>query len=191
MNFKPIDLSPGWTPSWSPFAVLPREERTKPPRAIDTKEGIGDRLRAAAFAELQAYYAFLWGAARFEDAPEMLKTNWRGLALAEERHLGWLLRRMDELGIEVTDRAVSDWLWVSLTNCQSAREFAVFMASAEERGRRAGVRFEEALRKIDPTSAAIFGKIAEEEVEHIRLAEKFFPKETQQRVLANATPYGA
>lgn len=182
MEFQPIDLAPGWTPDWAPFLVLPREERTKTPRSIATRDGIGDRLRAAAFAEIQAYYAFLWGAARFTDAPELLRVNWRGLAFAEERHLGWLLKRADELGIDLRERGVSDWLWVSLTNCTTAREFAVFMASAEERGRRAGVRFHEELAKIDPVTAEIFGKIAEEEIEHIRLAEKFFPEETRSHL---------
>jgi uncharacterized ferritin-like protein (DUF455 family) len=181
-----MNLSPGWTPDWEPFRVLPRSERTKAPRAIETRDGIGDRLRAAAFAEIQAYYAFLWGAARFEDAPVELRANWRGLAMAEERHLGWLLRRMEELGIDIQDRPVSDWLWVSLTSCLSAREFAVFMASAEERGRRAGVRFHEALSAIDPETSRIFGRIAEEEVEHIRLAERFFPDEARRQVEANS-----
>lgn len=141
-------------------------------------EGVGDRLRAAAFAEIQAREAFLWGASHFEDAPASLKTAWRGLALAEDRHLGWLLKRMQELGIGVTDRRVSDQLWVSLVSSQNAKEFAYYMASAEERGRRAGERFHQELLKKDPVTAEIFGKIAEEEVEHIALAEKYFPRET-------------
>jgi uncharacterized ferritin-like protein (DUF455 family) len=179
MNLAPLPANvreiPDWTPDWSPFAVLPRAERAKGPRAIVSREGIGDRLRAAAFAEIQAYYAFLWAAARFDDASATLRANWRGLALAEERHLGWLLDRMAELGIDVRERGVSDWLWASLVKCASAREFAVYIANSEERGRLAGVRFGEAMRIVDPVSATIFGKIAEEEVEHIRLAAKFFP----------------
>ncbi len=174
------------TPVWTPFVVLPRSERAKSPRSIETKDGIGDRLRAAAFAEIQAYYAFHWAADRFADAPPALKANWRGLALAEERHLEWLLARMADLEIDVRERGVSDWLWVSLQKCQTAKEFAVFIASAEERGRLAGVRFSEAMRKIDPISAEIFGRIAEEEIEHIRLAEKFYPEETRRQVEANS-----
>lgn len=179
LNLAPIppnvrDL-PDWTPDWSPFAVLPRAERSKGPRAITSKEGIGDRLRAAGFAEIQAYYAFLWASERFEDASPALRANWRGLAFAEERHLGWLLARMDALGIAVTERPVSDWLWYSLIQCKTAKDFAVYIANSEERGRLAGLRFAEAMREVDPVSAEIFGKIAEEEIEHIRLAAKFFP----------------
>ncbi len=163
------------SPSWAPFRLAPTGKRADPPRGIETRDGIGDRLRTAAFAELQAQHAFNWAADTFEDAEPALRAAWRGLALAEEKHLKWLLRRMDELAIPVEARAVSDWLWNSLVSCKSAREFAVFMASAEERGRRAGERFEEAMATVDPVSSAIFGKIAEEEVEHIRLTQKFYP----------------
>lgn len=184
-RYTPPAGTPAPAPDWAPFAVLPREERAAPPRAIETKEGLGDRLRTAAFAEIQAQHAFLWGAERFTDAPDSLRDAWRALALEEKKHLGWLLKRLEEIGLEITERPVSDWLWVSLTTCTSAREFAVFMASAEERGRKAGVRFFQQLLKTDPVSARIFGKIAEEEVEHIRLAEKYFPAETRAQVAAN------
>ena len=36
------------------------EARGEAPRSIDSLEGVGDRLRAAAFAEIQARDAFLW-----------------------------------------------------------------------------------------------------------------------------------
>jgi len=159
---------------WSPFKV--QRERSDPPRSIHTLEGIGDRMRAAAFAEIQAREAFLWGAEHWTDAPPALRSAWRGLAMAEDRHLGWLLKRMEALGIAVDERAVSDQLWVSLVSCDSARDFAHYMASAEERGRRAGERFHQALLERDPVSAAIFGRIAGEEVEHIALAAKFYPE---------------
>ncbi|MBC7386325.1 MAG: DUF455 family protein [Cryobacterium sp.] len=179
-----LEAHPEWTPSWGPFLVLPRTDRGKSPRAITSREGLSDRLRAAAFAEIQAYYAFLWAADRFEDAPAALKKNWRELAAAEERHLNWLLRRMTELGLEVRERGVSDWLWLSLIQCKTAREFSHFIASSEERGRIAGERFHTALIEIDPMSAEIFRKIAEEEVEHIRLASKFFPDGSETGPLA-------
>jgi uncharacterized ferritin-like protein (DUF455 family) len=177
-----FERHPNWTPDWKPFLLLPSGERGKSPRSIQSKEGIGDRLRSAAFAEIQAYYAFLWASERFHDASPALKANWRGLALAEERHLIWLLRRMEELGIPLEDRAVSDFLWESLTSCKTAEAFSLFMASSEERGRVAGMRFQEALQAIDPVTAEIFGKIAEEEVEHIRLAVKFYPEEAKKHL---------
>lgn len=162
-------------PNWKPFRMAPAGRRGDGPRAIDTIEGVGDRLRAAAFAELQAVHAFNWAADTFHDAPDALRTAWRGLALAEEKHLSWLLARLQELAIPVEQRTVSDWLWDSLISCKSAREFAVFMASAEERGRRAGERFAKSMREIDPVSSEIFGKIALEEVEHILLSQRFYP----------------
>ncbi len=161
--------------NWEPFLVAPTGTKADAPRPLDTFEGVGDRLRTAAFAEIQAREAFLWGSIHFEDASSDLKNAWIELSRAEDRHLQSLLQRMSELKIEIQSRRVSDQLWISLISCKTAQEFALYMASAEERGRKAGVRFHEALAQTDPVTAQIFGKIAEEEVEHVALAEKFFP----------------
>lgn len=167
-------MSAPQTPDWSPFLV--QKERPLPPRPIHTLEGVGDRLRAAAFAEIQAREAFEWAAARYDDAPEALRGAWRMLARAEDKHLGWLLDRMKALGIDVRERATSDQLWHSFERCETAESFAWFMANAEERGRRAGERFAQDLKERDPETARIFGQIALEEIEHIELAKRFFPK---------------
>lgn len=164
------------TPDWSPFRVAPAGDKADPPRSIHTPEGVGDRMRAAAFAELQAREAFLWGAERWTGAPEGLRRGWRILAIAEQRHLDWLLARMAELGVAIPARRVSDQLWHSLVSCRDARDFAFYMASAEDRGRRAGERFYENLRHADPVTAEIFRKIAEEEVSHIELPSLYYPQ---------------
>ena len=161
--------------NWTPFLVAPLGERGDLPRALTTFEGMGDRLRSAAFAEIQAREAFLWAADRFEaEAPAGLVQAWRALAKEEDKHMNWLLNRMEELKIPVQDRQVSLHLWVSLTACQNAREFAFYMASAEQRGRTAGLRFYKDLIAKDRVTAEIFGKIAEEELSHIELVHRFF-----------------
>lgn len=169
--------------NWEPFRIASQDSRPQEMRGIETPHGIGDRLRTAAFAELQAREAFLWAARTFTDAPPGLVETWKTLAREEDKHLHWLLCRMEEIGAEVSERSVSDLLWHSLVSRKSARDFALFMASAENRGRQAGERFYRALQEIDPISANIFGKIAAEEIEHIRLAERFFggfaPKERE------------
>ena len=161
--------------NWEPFVLVESGKRPDLVRSLDTLEGVGDRLRSAAFAEIQAREAFLWAASHFEEAPNDLRRAWTALAQAEQRHLDWLLTRMSELGVNVQERRVSDHLWVSLKSCTSARNFAYFMANAEERGRQAGERFYRALQVKDPITAEIFQKIAEEEIAHIALAKKFFP----------------
>jgi uncharacterized ferritin-like protein (DUF455 family) len=161
--------------NWDPFRVLPTGERPEPPRGLTTPEGVGDRLRAAAFAEVQAREAFFWAAGHFREADPDLRGAWVALARSEQRHLDWLLRRMEELRVDVGGRAVSDLLWHSLRACNSPREFAIYMAGAEERGRRAGERFRAELAGRDPVTSRIFGQIAEEEVAHIQLARRFFP----------------
>lgn len=166
--------------NWEPFEIAENSDRPDAPRSLSTFEGVGDRLRAAAFAEIQAREAFLWAANFFEEAPPELRRIWVSLAHAEERHLNWLLTRMTELKIDVKERKVSTQLWKSLRSCKTAYDFAVYMASAEERGRKAGERFYQALLHTDPVTAEIFRKIAEEEVAHIETARRFFPVPTEK-----------
>ncbi|MCC7440960.1 MAG: DUF455 family protein [Bdellovibrionales bacterium] len=159
---------------WSPFRICAVGELPPRTRAVSSPEGVGDRLRAVAFAELQAREAFDWAADTLHDASDTVRGAWRNLARAEDKHLSWLLARMAELGVSVSERPVSTDLWQTLTRCRTAREFAVFMAAAEDRGRAAGERLRDALRAHDPVSAELFGKIALEEVSHIELATRFF-----------------
>ncbi len=159
---------------WRPFRVLAPELRPDSPRSLRSPLGVGDRLRAAAFAEIQAREAFLWAAGRYEDAPPAARDAWRALGAAEDRHLGWLLGRLAELRLDPRERGVSRRLWDSLVSCPTARDFAWFMAAAEERGRQAGLRFQAALLQADPATSEIFGRIAAEEEGHIALARKFF-----------------
>ena len=164
------------TPDWKGFNVVPRGNHAPGPRAVNTREGVLDRLRAVAFAELQARESFYWASEHFKaEAPDACLRAWHGLGLAEDRHLNWLLRRLEELGGKLDERPVSDQLWVSLRSCKQADEFAHKMASAENRGRIAGERFVQGMKAFDPISAEIFRKIAEEEIEHIRLATRYFP----------------
>lgn len=144
-------------------------------RSPATREGVADRLRVAAFAELQAREAFRWACAALPDAPEGLRARWAGLAEEEDRHLGWLLGRLAALGAPPGARRVSARLWDSLNAARSAEEFEILIAKAEERGRQAGERFRTLLAPVDPESAAVFGRIADEEVSHVALARLHFP----------------
>lgn len=157
---------------WAPFALVGGPKRAQTPRGISTAEGLGDRLRTAAFAELQAREGFLWAAERFSDAPEEVRKAWRRLSAEEGKHLGWLLRRMGELGVDPASRPVSPRLWDALTACPSAREFAVLMALAEQRGKAAEESFRRALAQRDPRTSDIFAKIAAEEVGHLAVGER-------------------
>ncbi len=153
--------------------VVEPGSRAPSARSIESPFGVGDRLRAAAFAEAQAKEAFLWAAEHFVSAPADLRESWRRLAREEEKHLGWLLDRMQAIGAEVAGRAVSDKLWHSLVSRESAEEFARYMAGAEDWGREAGEKFCGQLEHIDPESAALFARIAKEELGHIAIAKRF------------------
>lgn len=157
---------------WKPFSTCADGEKAPYPRSISTPEGIADRLRFVAFAEKQAVHAFASAAKIYDTAPSRVRELWLTLSLEEEKHLQLLLNRMQELGVSPSERPQSLALWQSFDRCKTAMEFAVFMAKAEDRGRQGGEMFQETLLSIDPITAEIFGRIAREEVEHIRLARE-------------------
>lgn len=155
---------------WSPFALCREGEKAPYPRSLHTPEGLGDRLRFVAFAEKQATHAFALASEVYPDTDPGVREIWRTLAREEQKHLQWLLWRMEELKVDVSARPQSLALWKSFDRCETAQDFAVFMANAEERGRVAGEQFFETLLSVDPITAKIFYQIAWEEREHIRLA---------------------
>ncbi len=157
---------------WAPFRPCASGEKAPYPRSLQTPEGLGDRLRFVAFAEKQAMEAFRLAAHLFPDSSPLQRESWLRLSDEELKHLSWLLKRMEELGVDPGERPQSLALWNSFDRCETADQFAVFMSNAEERGRIAGEQFHETLKSTDPVTAEIFRKIAEEEVEHIRIAER-------------------
>jgi uncharacterized ferritin-like protein (DUF455 family) len=158
--------------NWAPFAVCEPDQFAAAPRGINTAEGLGDRLRVAAFAELQAREAFRWAADTWLDATVPQRAAWRRIADDEHRHLEMLLGRMRELGVKPEARIVSDRLWRSLRACKTTAAFAAYMKTAEERGRAAEESFRRQFAERDPITSAIFGKIADDEAKHIAMAER-------------------
>jgi uncharacterized ferritin-like protein (DUF455 family) len=155
---------------WSPYLIGTPARM----RSLHTPEGLGDRLRLVAFAERQAFHAFNEASQRFTDAPKELIEAWKWVALEEAKHESWLLKRLEEIGQDVSAVPVNLNLYHSLQKCQSARDFAFYVSDAEERGRIGAEKFAEVLRATDPTTAAMFKKIAEEEQAHIALVHRFF-----------------
>ena len=155
---------------WAPYqiGIAPRV------RPLHTVEGLGDRLRLIAFAERQAHFAFLEAAERFTDAPVELVKAWEWVAVEEAKHESWLLKRLAEIGQDVAAVAVNLNLYHSFAECKSAKDFALYISDAEERGRVGAERFAEVLKTRDPETAKVFAQIAFEEREHIALVEKFF-----------------
>lgn len=161
-------------PNWETFQILPAGEKLPYLRALSTPEGLGDRLRFVAFAELQAAHAFHYAPEVFALVPHEVKTIWKTLAKEERKHYGWLIQRMHELNVSIPERPVNLALWSSFQKCSTAKQFADFMANAEDRGKTAGHLFYETLKPIDAKTAEIFHQIALEEEEHIELAKQVF-----------------
>lgn len=157
---------------WKPFVVCPPEEYAPPSRGLGAPEGIADRLRTAAFAERQAFAAFMWAAENLTEASDELRAAWRRIGLEEEMHLNLLLGRMAELGVKVADRPVSDRLWRRLIQSKTAADFSALMRDAEARGQAAEESFRKSLAQRDPVTAALFGRIADDEAEHLAVADR-------------------
>lgn len=160
--------------NFAPFILCPAGQRPPRSRKIGTPEGLADRMRTAAFAEKQAVAAFIWAAETFTDAPDQLRQDWLNQVPEEEEHYEMIVARMAELGSGLDDREVSRGLWDSLSACTTAAEFCVKIARAEERGRQAGVQLVAYLKGKDPVTAAIFQKIADDEVAHVALAQTYY-----------------
>ncbi len=157
--------------NWLPFNVG-TPLKTRP---MNTFEGLIDRIRIAAFAERQAYYAFLEAARVFADeVPAELVQNWKRIAEEEAKHERWLLNRLVELNQDVSEHPVSLGLYHSFSKCETAKDFAYYISDSEERGRVAGIKFAEYLKVQDPITAKIFSDIADEEIAHVALAKDFF-----------------
>lgn len=156
---------------WHPFKIGVSVK----PRAINTREGIYDRIRIAAFAERQAYYAFLEAARIFADeVPAELVNAWKRIAMEEQKHESWLLKRLQELNHDIAELPVGLGLYNSFCKCETAKEFTLYISDSEEKGRLAGLKFVEVLKESDPETARIFADIAFEELDHISLASKYF-----------------
>ena len=160
--------------NWNPFRIVNDERSIPKPRKIGTLAGLGDRMRSAAFAELQAVRAFQWAATHYEDASTELKNDWLAVVPEETSHYHSILTRMSELSISIDERPVSLRLWNSLEKCKSAEEFCIYICSAEERGRLAGIRLCNAIKSTDSRTYNIFKSIVLEELSHISIATKHF-----------------
>ena len=176
-----------FTGQWKPFKL------GKPDaiRALASPEGVADRLRVVAFAELQARDAFLYGAERFPEAPAQWREAWVRFAAVEDRHAQMLLTRMEELGVAIESRVVSDKLTRLCHAAPDAVTFLFLLSSAEERGMEAGEVLGKQMQPYDPISAALFAQIAAEEVEHVETATSQLSAYAQEPLKAKARELSA
>ena len=154
-------------------------------RPLANAGGVEDRLRLVAFAELQARDLFRYGANRFSENVDWA-ASWSRFAEVEDRHAQMLLHRMEELGLDLGARTVSDKL---SRLCRAADDpvlFLFLLSSAEERGMEAGFVLGREMAKVDPVSARLFEQIAQEEVEHVEAARLFLSPFSQAGLQAQA-----
>jgi uncharacterized ferritin-like protein (DUF455 family) len=107
---------------------------------------------------------------RFPEAPTEWLDRWREFAKVEDRHAQMLLSRMHELQIDPGARKVTDKLYRMCLRAPDPTLFLFLLSSAEERGMEAGFTLGKQMQAVDPISARIFQTIAQEEVEHVEMA---------------------
>jgi uncharacterized ferritin-like protein (DUF455 family) len=160
--------------SWEPFVLIPPGQKSPVPQSMSHRDGLGDRLRIAAFAELQAVRAFSWAAEHFTDVPPSLRDGWERQIPEEKLHFRLIVERMNNLGVRPEQKAVSAQLSEKLYASESAEQFAIEIATAEHKGRLAALRMAEYLKNRDSVTAAVFHRIASDEVSHIQLVMDHF-----------------
>jgi len=155
--------------AYAPFRIS--EGKPDAIRVLQAPGGVGDRLRVVAFAELQARDLFKYGAERFRnEAPADWQESWLRFASVENIHAQLLLSRMAELGLDPGERTVSNKLSRLCRAATDPIDFLFLLASAEERGMESGNILGNQMQAVDLISAAIFARIAAEEVEHVESA---------------------
>lgn len=174
-------LPPGSRPS------RPAKPRLLPQREIPSQKYSGLPLNAyllhnLAHIECNAIDLAMDTVARFSHlSPDLLPptffSDFARVADDESRHLTWCLQRLAELGYKYGDMPAHDLLWEGAeASCGDiSSRLAVVPMSQEARGLDAGERLAERLVGCgDNVSAAIVGRIAEEEKAHVAVGITWF-----------------
>ncbi|MBN2715406.1 MAG: ferritin-like domain-containing protein [Deltaproteobacteria bacterium] len=159
---------------WEPFVLAAPDQKVPFPKPMSHTEGLGDRLRIAAFAELQAVRAFGWAAEHFRDVSMEVINGWERQIPEEKLHFRLIMERMNNLGIQPHQKPVSAQLSETLYQCQTGKAFAIEIATAEHRGRLAALKMAAYLENRDPVTARVFLRIARDEVAHVQLVIDHF-----------------
>jgi uncharacterized ferritin-like protein (DUF455 family) len=111
--------------------------------------------------------------------PHLFYEDHARVADDEGRHLSWCLQRLRELGYEYGDVPAHDGLWrgCAASSGDLASRLVVVPMSQEARGLDAGQRLSQRLVGLgDARSAAIVGRIAEEERAHVAIGVAWFER---------------
>lgn len=115
---------------------------------------------------------------RFPDAPPRFRRGLVGTMRDEQRHLQAYLNRMKSLGVELGSLGLSDFFWSALKDVPSPLQFVAGMSLTLEQ---ANLDFMIDYRRAffaagDPETAAILGRVLEDEIRHVRLGHRWFER---------------
>lgn len=115
---------------------------------------------------------------RFPDAPPRFRRGLVGTMRDEQRHLQAYLDRMRSLGVELGSLGLSDFFWSALRDVKSPLHFVAGMSLTLEQ---ANLDFMIDYRRAflgaeDEETAAILGRVLEDEIRHVRHGHRWFER---------------
>lgn len=179
----PVDSTPVPGRPAKPELVDSREVRKRGPGSVEGRAGL---YHALAHIEFNAINLALDAVYRFTDLPHAYAADWVRVADDEARHFQMLVAHLDTLGYRYGDMPAHNNLWEMAvrTDFDPMVRMALVPRVLEARGLDVAPGMIEKLDAVgDPRGADILRTILEEEVEHVRIGNRWFLYHCEQRGL--------
>jgi len=146
---------------------------------------VAPKVRAGLLAsfhhhELQAAELFCWALLVHSETPEPFRRGLVKLATDEIRHMGMYRRHIERLGHSIEEFGVRDWFWERVPLSEGPAGFcAVLGLGFEGANLDHSALFAERFRAVgDEEGARLQELVGEEEIEHVRFAQRWFKEFT-------------
>lgn len=155
-------------------------------RSMQTREGHAALIHSLAHIEFNAINLALDAAYRFRDLPDAYYGDWLRVAGEEAQHFSLLREHLQGLGFDYGDFTAHDGLWemAAKTAHDSLVRMALVPRVLEARGLDAAPAIARKLEtRGDVAGVAILGIIERDEIEHVRIGNRWYAYLCAQRGL--------
>lgn len=167
--------APGRPAAWT---VITRAEKSPSQGALRAPEARCRLVHTFLHHELQAAELFAWALLAFPDAPAPLRRGIVGVIRDELRHMAMYGEYLAAHGAAFGAWPVRDWFWSRVPGARSMAGFCAVMGMGLEAGNLDhSARFAQRFREAgDPEAARLQEVVGEEEIPHVALAVRWFPR---------------
>jgi uncharacterized ferritin-like protein (DUF455 family) len=147
-------------------------------KALKQKEGRSRTLHFFANHELLAIEVIARALLLFPEAEQRWRRSLLKTLADEQVHLGLYIKRMSDLGLELGQLPVNDYIWKRALDVKTPLEFVAFFSLALE-GANLDHAFEYRMlfeSHGDEESAALMGRIFEDEIIHVKRGVDWFDR---------------